>query len=299
MIGLFLALLAGLFFAVSNIFLRRATYRTREAFSSVLISALVGMVLFGVVLLTLRQADGLTSLSPVGMGALAAAGIIHFVIGRLGAYTGLRLIGTNRSVPILSSNNIIAVLIAVVVLGESITVSLGIALTLVVGGVILVGIAGNTNIASKGMEEGAQLKGIMVVLISTIFWGSSPTLIKLGLVEVDSQFQAIFVSYLAASVVVGMLTLYPGNVQKIRRLNLRSLFQLVTGGVLLALAQLCVFSALETAPVSVVIPIVASQSLMIFPISYLFNRKIEVFGLRIILGAAAVVAGTALIFWIA
>ena len=299
MIGLFLALLAGLFFAVGNILLRRATFRTGEVFSSVLISALVGLGLFGMVLLTLRQTDGLTLLSSAGLGALAIAGIVHFVIGRLGAYTGLRLIGTNRSVPILCSSNIIAALIAVIVLGESITVTLGIALVLVVGGVILVGIVGNADITSKGMEEGTQLKGIMVVLVTTVFWGTSPTLVKIGLLEVDSQFQAIFVSYMAASLVVGIIALYPGNIQKMRRLTFPSLLYLIAGGVCLALAQLCVYSALETTPVSMVAPIVSSQSLMIFPISYLVNRKIEVFGVRTIFGAIAVVVGTALIFWIA
>jgi drug/metabolite transporter (DMT)-like permease len=64
-----------------------------------------------------------------------------------------------------------------------------------------------------------------------------------------------------------------------------------------ATAHLLRYIALAHSPVSLVAPLINSiNGLLVFPLSFLINRKIETFNLRIILGAIAVIGGVLFIF---
>ena len=85
----------------------------------------------------LNEYDKLASLSWLGVGSLAGAGIVHFVFGRILNYTSLRLIGANRSAPITRCNILFAVLLGIFFLEEPVTILLVLAILLIVGGLIL------------------------------------------------------------------------------------------------------------------------------------------------------------------
>ena len=62
-------------------------------------------------------------------------------------------------------------------------------------------------------------------------------------------------------------------------------------GLLSAIAQLMLYIALSLGPASVVVPIIATSPVFVLLLSFIFNRKIEVFGMNIIIGMITVVAG--------
>jgi drug/metabolite transporter (DMT)-like permease len=297
MIGLVIALFSGFSHCLSSIFVRQGVYRSGESFSPIPISNFAGLVFFTLAIIVSGNAKNLVSISWLGVAYLAGAGVLHFVIGRFLAYTGIRLIGANRSNPIVTSNILVSASLGILFLGEPLTIYLILALVLVFGGIILISRTGNSGTKQPGMPEGSRVRGVLTTLGAALCWGISPALVKVGLQEVNSPILATFISYAAASIVVGILLLHPDNNDKLRHLERPSLIPIVIAAVFNATAHLLRYIALAHSPVSLVAPLINSiNGLLVFPLSFLINRKIETFNLRIILGAIAVIGGVLFIF---
>ncbi len=298
MLGLILALFSGFSFATSNIYIRRGVHRSGEALSGVIISILLGMVLFGLTLFIPGQAEQLTSLSWLGTGSLAAAGVIHFIMGRMAGYSSIRIIGATRAVPIQTCSLLFAAFWGIVLFGEPLTIFLVLALLLIAGGMILIGTSGNSGTGEMKVPKSSLVKGLFLALGAALFWGSSPALIKIGLREVNSPLLASFISYTAAFIVAGSLLSVPRNNEKLRRLDRLSLKNLIIGGIAVSIAQALRYAALFYSPLSLVAPIhTGTAGIAILPLSFLLNREIESFSPRIIIAAFSVMTGVFLLFW--
>ena len=119
----------------------------------------------------------------------------------------------------------------------------------------------------------------------------SPILIKFGLGGSASALGGVFISHLAASLALGIPL-----ISRIKRRNLAdmpataiTLFVLV--GVLVAAANLVRYLALALSPASVVAPLFSTSPVFLVGLSFLFNRKIEVFSRSVIIGIVTVVIG--------
>jgi len=300
LIGLVLALLSGISFSTSNVYIRQGVHRSGEAFSIIPIFAFIGTVLFGILVFILGEAEHLAALTWLGVSVLVVAGVIHFILGRILAYTGIRLIGANRTVPIFSCSILIAALLGIFLMGEPLTYSIVAAVLLIIGGVILIGRTGNSASVKSSMHQNHLAKGVLMALAAALCWGVSPVLVKIGLREVGSPLVATFISYTASFVVISLSLFYPANSEKLRRLSRFSLMPIIYAAIAVAIAQILRYSALNFGHISAVEPtIMSTNSLFIFPLSFLINREIEAFNLKIILGAVAIVVGVCLIFWIA
>jgi drug/metabolite transporter (DMT)-like permease len=80
-----------------------------------------------------------------------------------------------------------------------------------------------------------------------------------------------------------------------RRLPLAGFGAFVPSGILFGLSYLCLFEAYYRGPVTVVSPLVATESLWGVALSALFLRRHERVGPRLVGGAALVVVGGVLI----
>ena len=284
--------LSGSLFALSSIFLRKGVYRSGESFTSVPISVFIGTLFLDLPILISAKTEQVTSLSWLGIVSLAAAGIVHFLIGRISAYTGFRLIDANRAVPILTCNIVLAAMLAVFFLRELITFFLVPALFLIIGGIILISRASNTEARKLGIATGSSARGVSAALRGMSCWAASPTLVKTGLKEVNSPLSGSFVSYAAASVIIGIFLFHPRYYEKLRRLDRASLIPLLIGGLATSLAQIVMYAALEHSSVTMVTSLVStSNMLFIFPLSFLINRQIEVFNFKIIIEAIIIIGG--------
>jgi drug/metabolite transporter (DMT)-like permease len=230
------------------------------------------------------------------MGSLAGAGLVHFIFGRISGFTSIRLIGANRAVPIYTCNMLIAVLLGILFLKESFTPSILAAIVLVFIGIILISIKSNS--AKRVPGEESLLLGVLTGLGAALCWGISPVLVKIGLREVDSPLLAAFVSYAAASIIMGIWLIPPQNREKLSGIDRRSISPLIMAAITMAVAHLLRYISLSFGDLVVLQPLFSTQGLFVFPISFLINREIEAFNLKVILGAIAVVSGVFLIFWL-
>lgn len=297
MIGLVLALLAGVCLAASFVFLRRGVHRSGEISSSIPIFSFVGLVIFGLPVIISGELTQLTSLSCLGIVSLAGAGVVHFILGRISGFTSVRLIGANRAVPIYTCNILIAVMLGILLLGEPLTITLVAAVILIFGGIVLISTRGGSDKQNQSTSEDSLVMGVVTALGAALCWGISPFLVKIGLREVDSPVLGAFISYAASSVIIGIWLSYPKNSEKLRRVDRSSLTPIVISAAAMALAHLLRYTSLHFSALTLVSPLFSTQALFVFPLSFLINREIETFSPRIVMGAIAAVTGVFLIFW--
>ena len=288
--GLIFALFSALCFGGSLVSLRRGVLRTGEPFTAVLISVVIGLTLLLFWLPFTDEWDKLWSLSWQGFILLGIAGITHFVIGRLLISNAVRLIGANRTSPILQTNPFYAVTLGILFLHEPLT-------TLLIPGVLcLVVGATMVSIEKEGKVVKMQGKGILNVLGAALFWGTSGVLVRPVIGEIGSSSAAVFISYIAAFiVVVGLLLRKEQRIQLVQ-LHRASLIPLIISGILSFLGQLLRYEALSYSPVSVVAPLTSTTVFFVFLLSFILNRNIEVFTWKILAGMVATAVGVFLLF---
>src|SRR5215468_5596635 len=119
-LGGLLAICSAATFAFNNASVRRGVL-TGSVAQAMAITVPIGVPLFFLAaLLTGRLGDVLT-FSTQGYVALALAGILHFVWGRYCNYRATRAIGTNLVAPVQQINLIFTLLLAILILGETLT----------------------------------------------------------------------------------------------------------------------------------------------------------------------------------
>lgn len=300
MIGQLLSLASGATLAASTVSARRAVYYLGGSTGVMYISVLLGMVFFTLVLIISGTAGQISSASFLTLLALAGAGIVHFVIGRGFNYTALRLIGSNRTSPIMSSNVLVAVFLGIAFMGEPLTPGLALGVALVVAGVFLVSLERNpAGGAGSATTRSALVWGTASAFGAGICYGISPVLVKIGLREGNSPFMGTFISYAAASAVVLAFLAHPGQRKLVRGWEPRVIWPVITGGIFVALAHLTRYVALNHLAVSVVSPIISTNNLFVILFSFLINRKLELFTPRVIASGLCVVSGVFVIFMLA
>ena len=296
--GLIFALLAAVSFAGSVVFVRKATAQTGESFTPTAISVFMGIPFFAAVLLITGEWSKLLAVSWHALILLGAAGIMHFIVGRFLGYSSYRLIGANKATPFIMTNPFYTVIFSVLFLNELLTVYLILGVICIFTGVALISTEKKSVIDEmQGTSSRMEVKGILPALGAALCWGTTPILIKPAVAEVGSPFAAAFVSYVVALVVMAFFFFRGQYREKMSQIPVfTALIPMLIGAICSSAGQLFFYTGLSYSPASMVNPLISTHILFIFLFSFLLNRKIEVFTLKIILGMVAIVVGTFLIF---
>jgi drug/metabolite transporter (DMT)-like permease len=296
--GLILSVIASLMFSTGIIIIRKASARTGESFSVAAVSVLIGVPFFAVAVTMTGDWDKILTASWSPLVMLMSAGVIHFIFGRLLGYSAYRLIGANKATPFIMTDRFYTLLFCFLFLGEPFTV-------FIIGGVLCMFfgaalITTEKKTVAEKKEKGhisAEVKGILLALLTAFLWGTTPVLIKPGVEAIGSPVAGAFVSYGAAAVVMLCLLLSRSRRQQVTQLPLvKSLTPMALAGVCTATGQLLYYTALRMSPANIVTPLLGTQVIFIFILSFLVNRRIEVFSWKVALGMVATLAGTYLLF---
>jgi len=305
-LGGLLAICSAATFAFNNASVRRGVL-TGTVAQAMAITVPIGVPLFFLAaLITGRLGDALT-FSTQGYVALALAGILHFVWGRYCNYRATRAIGTNLVAPIQQFNLLVTLMLAIWLLGEELTV-----LKLLGIGLVLIGPSitmrerqakaerkvSDEKITAIDAERPAAFEpnyaeGITFSLLSAIGYGLSPILVRVGLEQrgLGASFAGGLVAYIAATVVMALLLVWPGRLRHALAVNRESAKWFTLSGVLVFLSQMFLYMAMSVAPVTVVSPINRLSILFRLYFSRLLNPKHEVFGGSVIAGTVVSLAG--------
>ena len=290
-LGHIFALLAAVSFSLANVLIRKGTFLSGESFTSVLISAFAGLLFFSITVPFTSGVGVIGTVSLKGVVLLSAGGILHCVTGRFLAHNALRLLGANKGSAIMRTQMFYPVILGVMLLNESLSIFLVLGVICLIFGATLV----STERKDKVFKT-FSYKGIVAAFLAALCWGVSGVVLKPGIQEIGSPFAALLVSYIAAVLVMIVASLGKEHREQINNLNRRAFITLASSSLFTSLAQLGRYASLRITPVSVVDPLILSaNALLVIFLSFVINRKLEVFTWKVIVGSSATFAGAYLL----
>jgi drug/metabolite transporter (DMT)-like permease len=192
---------------------------------------------------------------------------------------GVREIGASRTSVTVGAAPLVAVAIALVFLSEPLHVSLVIgALAVVAGGVLLA--------AERDRPGHLRSRGLLYAAGAAALFATRDNVVR-ALHGHASPETAAAATLVAGTVVAALWARRAPTAQELRRLG--------PAGVLFGLSYICLFEAYWRGRVTVVSPLVATESLWGVALAALLIRQTEGMGRRVAVGALLVVVGGAVI----
>jgi drug/metabolite transporter (DMT)-like permease len=192
---------------------------------------------------------------------------------------GVREIGASRTSVTVGAAPLVAVAIALVFLGEPLRAPLAAgALAVVAGGVLLA--------AERDRPGHLRARGLLYAAAAATLFATRDNIVRALHAHASPETAA------AATLVAGTIA---AAAWARRAPTARELRRLAPAGVLFGLSYVCLFEAYWRGRVSVVSPLVATESLWGVALSAVLIRQTEGIGRRLALGALLIVAGGAVI----
>jgi uncharacterized membrane protein len=310
-LGGFFALLAAITFALNNASARRGVL-TGSIVQAMAITVPIGVPLFFIATLATGHLAAVVGFSPEAMLALAAAGIIHFVWGRYCNYRATKAMGANLVGPLQQVSLVLTLVLAILVLGETLTALRLVGIVLVVIGPMLT-LRGETEkrahppratdqaeTSAEKLENGRPApfavnytEGTVFALLSTLGYGASPILVRFGLESqgLGVSLAAGLIAYSAATLIALPFLLWPNRLRHVLALEPEAAKWFTISGVMVCVSQMFLYMAYAVAPVSVVTPIQRLSIVFRIYFGHVLNPQHEVFGRKVYLGTAVSLLG--------
>ena len=277
MIAVGLSLLSAALFGGMSVGLRFALGRERD----IMVGAFATVATALVIALAWALAEAPSRGVHVGAAwPFALAGLLQPGVGQLFATAAIRETGSSRASMAFGTAPLVAVAIALVFLGEPASAPL-------LAGAVLI-VAGSVEL-TRERDRPAHLRriGLVYASVTVVLFASRDNLVR-SLAKSTSAPPAVS----ACAALLGGLVFLAVVVRP--RLSHRWL-PFVPAGICFGLSYVAVFEAFYRGRVTVVSPLVATESLFGVGLSMLFFRHTELVGRRLALGALLIVAGGALI----
>jgi uncharacterized membrane protein len=136
-------------------------------------------------------------------------------------------------------------------------------------------------------------EGYLFALLSASGYGSSPIMVRFALENkgLGGGLAAGIVSYSAATLVVLIILMWPGQLRHLRQTHRESVKWFTISGLLVCASQMFAYTAMAVAPVTVVMPIQRLSVVFRIYAAKLLTPEHEVFGPGIIIGTVISLAG--------
>jgi len=187
--GVIWAALAGIGFGFSQL-ANRGVNRGAEAMSAAtaMVTAMLGALIIATVV-TGEIAD-VGAMPATAAGWFVAAALVHFLVGWTLFAVSQQRIGPSRTASVLSTNPVMAALIAAVVIGQDLR-----SITWI--GVLAVTI-GVATVAGTGLRQSARSgTGLVAILAATLMFSISPVLVTYGLDSFDAPLAGLTIGIAA------------------------------------------------------------------------------------------------------
>ena len=272
-----LALVSAALFGSMTVALRFALARAPDAEAGALLTILVAFVV---------------TLPFVAAGELDLGGTWPFLLAGMLGPGGSQLLftlavrdaGPSRASVTVGTAPLFSVAIALLLLGEPAKAG-------VLGGAVLIVLGGIVLAREPGRPDHVKWIGLAFALAAAILIATRDNVVRH--LSLDTGVEPALA--IAATLFAGGLTVAAWLLVTRRRLPVRGLPTFVPAGICFGLSYLCLVEAFYRGRVSVVSPLVATESLWGVGLSALLLRRHELVGPRLFGGAALVVAGGILI----
>ena len=290
MFGGLLALVSAVTFAITNAAVRRGVI-SGSAVQATTLSIPVGVPVF---LLALGLGGGFGvfgQLPRASVIAFSVTGVTHFIIGRYANYRAIGAIGTNLAGPVMQFNLVVSLVLAILFLGETLTLPRIVGILLIFAGPAVVSREG----ARRAREAVAaaefkprMVEGYICAALSAICYGMSPVLLRYagGGRGLDAILAGGVISASTASVVILLLLMAPGHWREIRSVGPEATKWFLFSGVMVYISQIFYYMAIALAPVTIVAPVSALSNIFRIHASRWLNPRHEIFGPQVLVATA-------------
>ena len=281
MLGVALSLLSAMLFGGMSIALGFSMRRSRDAEVGAFVTAFTGFLVCAAVAAIGREWGG--KLWPFLLAGLLAPGVaqVLFVLA-------VREAGPARASVIAGAAPLVAVTIAVIALNEPLRAPLAIGAVLIVAG-------GLALVAERVRPDSFRVIGLVFSFGCTVLFATRDNIVRW--LARDSTVAPQLAA--AATILAGATLMFAYLVvRRGRRLPAdlrREALPFVLPGLLWGASYASLFEAFYRARVTVVSPLVATESLFSVLLAVLLLRRTELVGRHLVVGALLVVAGGALI----
>jgi drug/metabolite transporter (DMT)-like permease len=302
MLGALLAVLSAATFAFNNAAARRGVI-TGTVIQAMAITVPVGLACFIPASLLTGAAARLPTLPAASLVAMAGVGLLHFIVGRYCNYRANQAAGANLVGPVIQLQVFVSVVLAVVILGEPLSV------LQLAGGLIMLAGALITQrqphkpadarrpLASEHAFLPRRTIGYIFASLAALAYGTSPIMAR-GALEHTGPMTGLvggLISYGTATAAMAIGALSPAFRANVSALNRENLRWFLYSGVFVAMAQGLFYAALAVAPIMVVMPLMQLSLVFRFGFAKTMNRRHEVFGPLVTLGTVLAIAGACMI----
>jgi len=215
----------------------------------------------------------------------ALSGLIGTTGGRLFRVLAIQKVGAPVSAAVNNMTPLVASVLAILLLGERVTLP-------IVGGTLVI-VAGTILLSLSGRYTGFQVRHLAYPFIAASCFGTVQILRKLGLASAGPLLGAT-INVTAALIAMTTFVAASGNAGSLR-CSRRSLLYFIAGGIAENGGVFLLLLSLGFGDVSVVIPLAGTAPLFVLGLAYLFPSERAKLGWRIVAGVVLIVLGVALL----
>jgi len=275
MLGAFYALLAAASFGLNNASARRGVIGG-SAVQGLAITVPLGMLMFVPATIIAGEIGMWDAFTPLQWLFLSASGFAHFVWGRYFNIKSLEAIGTNLAGPVQQSQHPIALMLAIVFLGETLTPMKIVGILLIaMGPIVMLRHRSEAPKQAKPLFVPRMAEGYFHALMAGLGFGASPVLFAAGIGDSGLSMLGGLISFIAATFVVGLIVLLPGQLRDLRAMNRASIPWFLVTALATFSSQFFRYLALGIAPVTVVQPIQSLSLIFRSIFGYFISRDYE------------------------
>ena len=278
------ALSNAFFFALHNMLTKKGLKYSNPP-TAVLTSLAVNVVvLWGVSFLFLP----VRLLTFSGALLFVLVGIFQPGLTRLLTYKSIETVGVAITDPLRATTPMFSTFLAIVLLGEQMTLAIFFSTFLIIAGITLLSLRGKS--ATK-----IKVRYIFYPLLASFIAGSSQILRKFGLESMPHPVLAAAVTATSSLVVVSTIMWFSGQRKMIMDLDRRCLPYYLAAGLAISFGMVTIYYALDLGRVVVVIPLSSTGPLFTLLLTAIFLKGVERVTLKIVLGAALIISGVVLL----
>lgn len=226
------------------------------------------------------EIDGKTMLFLVLSGLATGASWLCY-------FRALQVGDVNKVVPIDKSSTVLTILLALIFLGEGLSIGKAVA-------VVLIGVGTMLMITKKEGEnrQDEKKEWVLYAILSAVFASLTAILGKIGIEGVDSNLGTA-IRTTVVLVMAWMMVGITGKHHQVKEIKKKELIFIVLSGLATGASWLCYYKALQEGPASVVVPIDKLSILVTILFSWIvFHEKLSK---KAAWGLVCIVAGTLLL----
>ena len=286
MLDVLFSISAAFAIAVGIMFIRNSL-SSSNLFACVIIITLIGNIVFWPTLLILNPTS---TLNIYGLVLFALSGLLHPGLGRILYTTGMIKAGVPINASIFATYPLFGAIFAVLFLNEQPTLALwfGI-LCVMIGAIIIQGCMNNKTDAKSAKSV------LLLPVFASVLAGLGYVMKKMGLNVYGEPVVGVAVASLTTLILYAFISSISPKIRTATKINLHTFKLFWKGGLCNSIGWLLQFYAVRYGDLSVVTPLMQTQTLFILLLTYLYLRKVEALSKKLVLGTLSIVVGVILI----